>query len=241
MKRILSTLSQKWPEYLLEILVLIIGIYGAFALDEWKEERNDSETQTEILIEIRNNLIEDLDAIQDDLMHMDTVRYGALQIIEYLKNNDNPTEKFKKDIAKMLVTPHFDPNVSGYKLLVSKGVAIIHNDSLRQLITKLFESTYSYYNRYEEERIQFRLLHISPGLMKYSFADSSIINYNNFIDYGEFEIYQSDYESMKKDEQFKKLIYAIIYSNEGVRWRAKILEKAIKKMIAQITEELNQE
>jgi hypothetical protein len=32
MKRILSTLKEKWPEYFFEILVLIIGIWGAFEL-----------------------------------------------------------------------------------------------------------------------------------------------------------------------------------------------------------------
>jgi hypothetical protein len=49
MKRILTTLTQKWPEYLLEILVLVIGIYGAFAVESWSDSRNDDELLDELV------------------------------------------------------------------------------------------------------------------------------------------------------------------------------------------------
>ena len=49
MKRILSTLKEKWPEYFLEILVLIIGIYGVFELANYGENRNRKRAELEIL------------------------------------------------------------------------------------------------------------------------------------------------------------------------------------------------
>ena len=240
MKRIFSTLSQKWPEYLLEMLVITLGIIGAFILNGWKETTDRSASERSILMEIRTGLSQDLLGIQDDLKHMDTIYRSAHEILDYLNLNDIPSKEFSHDVAIMRVTPHFDPNLYGYQLLSSKGVEIIRNDSLRKNISQLFESRYAYYKRYEEERIQFRLMHISPGITEYFHHDTDKVTPENMSDYGYFEISTSDYTRLKQENRFEKLIKTVIHENEAVRSRALLVEQDISSLIDRITTELDE-
>lgn len=60
MKRIIITLSQKWPEYLLEILVITIGILGAFILSNWNESAKDSYKNEKSIQRLTDDLRSDI-------------------------------------------------------------------------------------------------------------------------------------------------------------------------------------
>lgn len=85
MKRVFSTLSQKWPEYLLEILVITIGILGAFSLNNWNDARKSEKQFRTILSLVKTDILSDIyefDSARVDydrrietmrLMYMDSV------------------------------------------------------------------------------------------------------------------------------------------------------------------------
>lgn len=142
MKRILTTLSQKWPEYLLEILVITIGILGAYALNDWNDRQGKKETEEKILREIRNNLELDLidltgnrDAHQMCLGRLDSLRQAEQNLL-----TDPQIARFFQVGFRDFV---FLPQTSAFETLKAKGVDLITNDSLRIDILRLYDFYYN--------------------------------------------------------------------------------------------------
>jgi hypothetical protein len=61
MTRILNILKEKWPEYILEILVITIGILGAFALNNWNENRQIRNKEQDYLIRLHDEITGEVD------------------------------------------------------------------------------------------------------------------------------------------------------------------------------------
>lgn len=226
--------TSKYLKYALgEIILVVIGILIALQINTWNKQKEEHKLQLKILEEIAVNLNFDLEEIQEDISIMNDINAACNNVNYYLKNYDYTSEKFFLDAATLRVTPHFDPNRSGYGLLVSKGIGIISNDSLRNDISLHYERLYSYYKRYEEERLRFHALHSEPKLLHY---------FNQSFDpklkyYARFEISQKGFDSLKNDKSFEKLVTAIALENSQVKDRAQRVKNSIKSLIEAINKE----
>lgn len=128
MKRMLSTVSQKWPEYIQEILVLVICIYGAFALDNWNEERKRSKFERETLSQILINLKEDQDALSNIRTNFQYAFQSTEKILAI------PTGKHPDSLKYWLGTivrfDRFQPLTNAYEVLKFKGLDNLLNKDL---------------------------------------------------------------------------------------------------------------
>jgi hypothetical protein len=225
----------KYARYAIgEIVLVVIGILIALQINTWNEERKTRSIETKTLNEIRANLRMDLTEIKSDITVMDSVSNAGQAVIDYLNSHTEPSESFNNDVYVSRLNPHFDPNQGGYSLLLSKGLDIISNDSLRGSISKLYESSYPYYSKYETERISIINDVVNP---KYSDYFSFFWGVDEYFR-GTAEISKKDYLRVKNDASFINIVNLAISKNKMVQNRAERIAGFISELMAQIDEEL---
>ena len=173
MKRFLNVLKKKWPGYLLEILVLIIGIYGAFALDNWNEELKERQLEKKYLKLLASDMHKNLQAlteIQAVRFNMNALADGLLKM-EQVQPIPEKVIQFQKDLLFTTFWEEFVPNTNTLDELTNSGnLAIIENDSIKNSLLN-FESIY--------HKIVVQREHMRNDFEKYFYDE--LINYKVWV------------------------------------------------------------
>jgi len=140
MKRILTTLSQKWPEYLLEILVITIGILGAYALNNWNEGRKAQKQETYLINRLQKELELDSVTLQGTIF-LNTSHANRGDFL--IENLNNPSVNMDSVVNSVFFVGRFNwfhSSSPTYDEMVSSGqLGILRSDSLKNLLNDYYE------------------------------------------------------------------------------------------------------
>jgi hypothetical protein len=143
--------SKNWKNYGFEFLSIFIAVSSAFALNNWNDNRRNSNTENKILTEISNGLKKDIDDIKSNVnghkAGLSACKYFSKVFAGGSVNLDSLMFNY------FILTRDFISiqNIAGYETLKSKGLELIENDSLRLNIISLYEYDYNTLRKLEEE------------------------------------------------------------------------------------------
>jgi hypothetical protein len=245
MKKILETIKQKWAEYLFEIIVIIIGILGAFMLNNWNEARKFRKTEIQIYREIKSELAETLLDVRKDLEDYERNRRSTIIVRNIILNKYDYQYSIKKHIPLLYDVEQFTPKISAFESLKSIGLENLQYDSVRQSITNLYQITFPSLMESGNEKMRSHFLaikKIEPLIEKHLILDKKAILSNPIFTTRAtrtFPYLFIDYPSFIKDEKIGLAI------QKSMRWRNSIILQhkfvimEIEKISLMIDSELN--
>lgn len=213
-------------KYLIEIIIIVIGVLIAFYVTNWGNEIQKRKTEKEIISQIYFELSDNLIDLKNDIeIHRAGLR-SQLKIQKYLDNEKVNVDSLMMDFYWASKDEYIFPNTSAFDNLKNTGMGIIKNDSLRSLITLV-------YNNYFPRITKGNNLHpdISSYLTPY-FKKNFKVNRNPNIKYDLYlgdslkVTYPIDFgngikqiigyipvnkQKLKEDEEFKFLISEILW------------------------------
>ncbi len=228
--------ENKIGKYLLyaigEITLVVVGILIAVQIDDAVSANQKAKLETKILTEIQNSLKGDLDEIRDDLWGFNLIMMADSALIANYHLRAPFNDSLAGFVYLMEISPHFNPTYSAYKLLETKGIDIVSNDSLRIQITDFYERTITYYQKYENERFAM----VEREFKHYNIKHFSLSPSPLFL---QMKRTPFDLDALHRDQQWLSLIQTNARLAHVMMVKGEQLEKSIIGLISDIEKELN--
>jgi hypothetical protein len=156
-RRVQKLIKEMWPAYLIEVLVIILGISITLALEEWRD--NNKENRLEAIY--RKNLLADVEV---DLLSLKYATENTLalldkgkDILEFIKNplgKSIQPKQLNMDIKAILGRPNFTSSDATFSDIKNSGnLHLLKDISLKSLLFAYYSQAQSIKGQQDAEQM----------------------------------------------------------------------------------------
>jgi len=125
-----------------EILLVMAGILLALQINNWNEERKSSIKEEVNLKSLKSEMMSSLEELNRD-QEFNQIHYqSTVNVHKYIQTKSVLVDSMYRDFYLSVQFNYFFPKTSTYETLKSGNLEIIQSDSLRILITDVYETGY---------------------------------------------------------------------------------------------------
>lgn len=142
LKIIFNHLKSEWYKYIIEIIVVMLGILIAFNLEQWRDTRNNKKREIEILKEFKGALAADLMEMQNNIRMHEYSILSSRMILQVIQDNLPYHDSLDACFAHTHAFTTFSGRVGPIEQLKNTNLAIVSNDKLRLEIISMYDEAY---------------------------------------------------------------------------------------------------
>ena len=227
----LQHLKEDGYKYILEILVITLGILGAFALNNWNENRKDRVLEQELLAQLLIELREDVARFKIWSEDHKQVSRHTRQVLYALKNDLPMTDTLLEDFKKITSPFGFVYSQTTYENLSTVGFHTIQDRELRSNVQRLYNSSLSQFDEIMK-------------ILNDEFLLTINVQQQEHLIIGEWEIHRGnnvprDYEALKDNFVFQNTFADAASQHAIVSITLNQLVDEMEEIIKQIEEALS--
>ena len=125
-----------------EIILVVVGILIALQINNWNEQRKEKQLEINAMSEIRDDLVNSMIDINQNLGLMSNWLESAWKIKRHMNTSEEFPDSLGTDLLKMTRDEHLFTNSKTYTALKSAGFKVIKNDKIRRELDYLYEAIY---------------------------------------------------------------------------------------------------
>ena len=203
--------TEKYLKYALgEVILVVIGILIALQINNWNENRKDNLKEVANLLSLKSELEISLQELKSDYNATNLFHNSALEVQNYIRNKTRISDSMYIDFYLSYQVSTFFPKTSTYETLKNGNLGLIKSDSLKILITDIYEAGYKrILSRYNTTRISASINYHQEHFRITSNAkpDVSLSQLRK-----SFKAIPNNYEYLMNDPKYESLISEAIYN-----------------------------